>query len=481
MTRPNIIVIILDCVRARNMSCYGYPKKTTPYLDAFAAENILFRRAFTTSTWTIPTHASLLTGLYLSQHRIENTQANRCFNARIVTLPEVLRQENYRTVAFSQNVLFSPQHHLGSFDEFFLKQQLQQVRPFDRLINRWSLHAKGTKQRVAQYWRKALSLRLVLNEMRSWIDRQEGPFFMMVNLANVHYPWAPALDILLRGIGLDVKYLLRQEFLTLAPWVFNAGKQQVTNRHRRMWLTLYNAALSHVDREVGRFLSDLRSWRGWENTIVAITADHGELMGEHRDIVGHMLCLHDNLVHVPLLLRHPNYPQGLKVEGVVQTLDLFPSILEWTSSPIDRVAPPQVQRPSLSAALDNPNNSGGIAFAEEDYTDSYTVLDGLRRVNPKLDLEKHPRQQIMIHSATHKYIWHDTGPGEFYHLENDPNEMHNLIHCSTNEQGAILTGLKQTLDEWRLQLKLFPPRPVDHLTEMSPETIKHLRSLGYVT
>jgi arylsulfatase A-like enzyme len=111
--KPHIILIVLDAVRARNMSAYGYPISTTPYIDGFANNNLLFRRAYAPATWTIPTHASLLTGLYLSQHRIENVNRDRSFNKAIVTLPQLLRSSGYQTAAFSQNLLFSAEHHLA--------------------------------------------------------------------------------------------------------------------------------------------------------------------------------------------------------------------------------------------------------------------------------------------------------------------------------------------------------------------------------
>jgi len=90
-SRPNIILLILDTLRAKNMSCYEYPLRTTPHLDAFASENTLFLRAFSPATWTVPSHASMLSGLYLSQHRIENIQMTRRFHPDIVTLPVALR------------------------------------------------------------------------------------------------------------------------------------------------------------------------------------------------------------------------------------------------------------------------------------------------------------------------------------------------------------------------------------------------------
>ena len=101
--RPNILVLILDTLRARNVSCYGYSVRTTPHLDAFAQDAVLFKRAYTTTTWTVPSHASMLSGLYLSQHRVENIQRDRRFHQAIVPLPSALREVGYKSAGFSQN------------------------------------------------------------------------------------------------------------------------------------------------------------------------------------------------------------------------------------------------------------------------------------------------------------------------------------------------------------------------------------------
>lgn len=94
--RPSVLVIILDALRARNVSCYGDSEVATPYLKVFAEDNVLFKRAYTTSTWTIPTHASMLSGLYLSQHPIENIERDRRFSKSIMPLPEALHSVGYR-------------------------------------------------------------------------------------------------------------------------------------------------------------------------------------------------------------------------------------------------------------------------------------------------------------------------------------------------------------------------------------------------
>jgi arylsulfatase A-like enzyme len=468
---PNIIVIILDAVRARNVSSYGYPSKTTPYLDEFAAEGLRFRHAFSTSTWTIPTHASILSGLYLSQHRIETVKANRKFNQAIVTLPVALRAHGYRTAAFSQNILFSPQHHFDDFGEFHLGNEA-------RIIKRNG--SVSLLQKMAKYRRKVKAPRNTFGSMIKWIEKCDGPLFIMANITNAHYPWALPLPDLIFKSRVNPIDFLDEDLLTLQPFQFNSGKRSVTARHRIMWQTCYDVSIRHLDREIGRFLRRLKQWKGWSNTIVAITADHGEMLGDYRDIVGHTLSLHDNLIRVPLIVRHPDYPSNLVVQGVVQIHDLYSSIFEWIGAATDSVPHAQLQRPSLSQAVTSANEAEGFAFAEEDYTDSYDVIRGLLGANPGMNPTKYPRQQIAVRSATHKYIWFDDRPGEFYNLIKDPFEEIDLTSVHDPSEGEMLKELQSALQAWRSNLEIFPPQSTIQEVEVNPEVADRLRELGYI-
>lgn len=476
--KPNIVLLVLDAVRAKSISAYGRSIRKTPFLDAFAAKNVLFKRAFSPGTWTIPTHSSMLTGLYLSQHRIESTKADRYFNDAIVPLPTALQAHGYRTAAFSQNFLFSPKYQFGYFQEYHDMDGLRKSKSLFRS------HRSGALQNsfVGRYLRKVTGVRLFLDSMLDWIQtsNEEQPFFLMANLANVHYPWAPPPGALWRELGFKVRHLRNQELVQPGPFQFNSGKRKVTKLHREFWFALYHAALSHADREVGRFLRRLQQWSGWSNTIVVITADHGEMLGDYEDIVGHMLTLHDNLLHVPLIVRHPKYSENMVVEQVVQNMDLYASILEWTGCPVDGIPTAQLQRPSLSVAMQAPNAVDGVAFAEEDYTDSYNPVHGLLRVNPKMEPTKYPRRQISVHTATHKYIWAEDQPGKFYNIKSDPDESRNLIDTGTPAEQAVLKELNQALEGWRTSLKYFPPNRINQDLKVDPVTMDRLRNLGYV-
>lgn len=477
---PNILILVLDAVRAKQMSTYGYGFPTTPHLARFAAGSVLFKRAFAPATWTVPTHASMLSGLYLSQHRIESVKADRRFAKEIITLPEALRTGGYRTAAFSSNVLFSPEHHFTGFEEFYDVDRLVASRRLSRYIPRALDRTDGLRNRSLRYIRKVLAPRLLLSSMAQWFEAQvvnKAPVFCVANLTTAHYPWAVPPHILWKNLHFHPKYLFRREYVTLDPFRFNSGRRKVTDAHRRVWQCLYNAALMHLDKEVGQFLKHIGRFR---DTIIVVTADHGEMLGEYRNIVGHTLNLHDNLIHVPLIVRHPDYPPGLSVNRVVQNMDLYSSALEWANAPLDRIADAQLQRPSLSSAVATPDDAGGYAFAEEDYTDSYDLLDGLRKYNPSMDPHQYPRRQVALRSATHKYIWCDDRVGEFYDLDIDPDETRNLIDSTNESDRAVLAKLQDALVDWQAGLEIFPPAPAERVSDNDDTLTERLRALGYV-
>jgi hypothetical protein len=130
--------------------------------------------------------------------------------------------------------------------------------------------------------------------------------------------------------------------------------------------------------------------------------------------------------------------------------------------------------------MEAPGDSGGVAFAEEDYTDSYNPVTGLLRVNPAMPPTKYPRRQISVRTATHKYIWAEDQPGKLYNLEADPDERHNLVNADTLVEQAVLRELNQALETWRAGLQYFAPNVVNDVARVDPITLDRLRKLGYI-
>lgn len=483
MTRPNIIFLVLDAARAEDLSCYGYERETTPYLSEFVVNNLLFKRAFAPATWTVPTHASMLSGLYLSQHRLENVKANRSFNQEIVTLPRALQANHYKTAAFSQNFLFSNAHHLtDEFDEFFPLWDVERRQIMAAGNQHQKNHSNRYWKAIQRYGAKKGSLRPAFNSMYHWLTAVEmdSPVFLMANITNAHYPWAPPFNTLWRWLGKDIRYMTDLNIVTPNPFRFNSGRVMIGDRHRQVWRALYDAAIAHIDRELARFIKLLQKWSGWTNTILIITADHGEILGDYRNIFGHTLSLSERLMHVPLIIKHPDYQFGLTIEGVVQNLDLFHSILEWTGSLSDHIPAAQLQRPSLTEAVANSRSLAGFAFAEEDYSDSYNPIAGLMKTNPKMDPDKYPPIQRAVRSATHKYIWRGEQGDEYYDLVADPAEAKNLIDTTVEQEIGILHELQDALSLWYAEMEVFPPQVEEYSAELAPQMTAQLRALGYI-
>ncbi len=468
----NVIVIIVDALRARNTSCYGYSRPTTPFLERLAAESTQFQHAYTNAAWTIPAHASLLSGLYQRQHGLENIKGTRRFNEQIAPLPAILRRRGYKTVAFSQNPLFSPDYGFDFFDEHF-----------HRELNAPARGKKGMARLgdvARRYWSKQKGLRSFLDEVQDWIRArgEDEPFFLLANVVPVHFPWAPPPRLLLSQLRGDLRYAANAEYFTPNPWRFNAGLLKMSPRHKRVWSALYDAATMHVDGELQRFVAGLKRSGKWENSVLVITADHGEMLGEPAEILGHTLTLHDNIMQVPLIVHHPDYPPGVKVEGVVQTLDLFASTLEWSGAGREGVPAAQLLRRSISEAVAQPAVRSGLAFAEEDFSGSHDVLRGLMRVNPKMDPRRYPRRQMAVHSGQHKYVWYDDRPAQLFDLALDPDERRDVAGRPGYE--GVTGELVAALAAWQDDLPLFLPRTLAEAPEEDVEVRERLKALGYI-
>lgn len=478
--RPNVIVLVLDSLRAESMSLYGHPIPTTPRIDALATSGTVYENAISSALWTIPSHASMLSGLYPSQHCITNMQGTRRFNSQLVTLPEALRREGYVTAAFSQNPFFAPSYGLGDGFSAFFETNDPAGNHACAAIGRLVRSDIGFLHRTGFFLERLRApqncLQMILRWMRTHAGR-ERPVFAFANLLAPHFPWIVPPHILIRAKAFDLRYLSRADYVTLTrEWEFNSRAATPSKAHLRMWRKLYDAAIMHVDAAVGRFVDHAAGWPGWTNTILVVTSDHGEVLGDYRGIVGHSLTMSDKLIRVPIVVRHPDRNEGDRVSGVVQTVDLYRTILDWTGTSLNAVPSAQTEMPSLDTPL-----HGRTAVTEEDYTDGFDVLSRLKTLNPALDDDFYPWAQKSVRSRSHKYVAYETGPGEFYDLSVDPHERCNLIASVDSEQLVPLRELQRALAVWHTDREVFPPVQLERSTDRSSEVEERLRALGYLS
>jgi arylsulfatase A-like enzyme len=317
---PNVLLVSIDTLRADHLSSYGYERNTTPHLDALAARGLLFEAAHSTSSWTLPAHASLLTGRYPSFHGLEDEGA--VLPEGLPTLAERFRELGYATFAVVAHV------YVGR--EFGLD------RGFDSFDD--SLLEGGTRNpRAAE----------VVDRVLAHVDADgDRPFFAFVHLFDPHWDYAPPPPWDARftdpGYAGPVDGTLR----SLSPW--SGPDRAMPAADLAHLLALYDGEVAYADAEIGRLLAALEERGALERTVVAVTADHGEEFEEHGRL-GHGHSLYGEVLRVPLILAgHPRLPAGERRREPVSLVDVAATLLDLAGG----AAPAGAQGKSLLAAAE---------------------------------------------------------------------------------------------------------------------------------
>lgn len=320
---PNIILIIVDTLRADHLSCYHYERLTSPNFDQLASEGVLFENAIAPSSWTLPSHASMLSGLYPNQHRAQR-YADR-LRADVPTIAEQLERAGYRTGAFSGSPFFTPRQGLDrgfvEFGDFSFSpaHALTHARFAASLIGLMKItgwldqkveHPSGTE----------------INEsVLNWVGTTRQPFFLALNYYEAHdtnsipEPWRQHFS----GEHSSGNYSSDINVRTLS---------QVTPEMRRK-IDEYDSAIAYDDDCFQKLIDELRRRHLMNNTLLIITADHGEGLGEHG-LLTHGTALYYPLIHVPLIFHWPGHiPVGLRVEQPVSLKDISATIMELVGAP----------------------------------------------------------------------------------------------------------------------------------------------------
>lgn len=445
MNRPNVFLTVLDSVRPDHLSCYGYSRKTTPNIDEIAQESVLFENAFSTAPWTPPSHASMFTGRYPSEHGVSGK--NLYLHKKVLTIAELLRSKGYETLGICINPWVGPQTGLyRGFKRFVTNLS----RPYlDKVSFRvpldWVIFCIKTDIKLVVYnW--VYQVR-VLKEIERWISnsqRSNKPFFVFVNYFDAHTPYNPPQPFKERFEKIHEHNTNLQKIID----VFNSrhGYPYIAKEHKvseEEWDTLkswYNGEVAYIDFFLGKLFDFLKRTRLFDDTLLILTSDHGENFGEH-DLANHAFCLYDTLLHVPLIMRYPKYlPQGKKISSIVSHIDVLPTILEVLR--IKTKDSHQISGVNLTP-VDNRKFHDYI-YAE--YGPPVADIEVLRRRTPNVKAEvyhRYNRSLKCIRSRKFKYIMGSDGGEELYNLEEDPSETHNIADDfpeKTAELNSFLTA-----------------------------------------
>jgi arylsulfatase A-like enzyme len=430
-TRPNVVLISIDSLRADHLGCYGYERDTSPAIDELASSGIVFESAISQAPWTLPSHASMFTSRYTKSHLLINVK--RKLPPELPTIAKALKGLGYRTAA----VVSGP----------YMRRILGLNAGFDRYddslaqAGRLESHQMVTSPAIHD---KAVAL------LEDLADHE--PFFLFLHYWDAHYDYIPPppFDSLFDP---DYEGSIDASNYELGDEV-HAG---MAPRDLQHIVALYDGEIRYVDLHIGLLLEELRHRRLDANTIVILTADHGDEFYEHGE-KGHSHSVYNELMHVPLIIHTPDLAGGQRVPTWVQSVDLFPTIMELVGGDAEGLG--LQGRSLLPLCLGN----------EWEERPVFADTTRFRRVK-KADAEKAYAQCVLF--GRYKLIHHRMTdlPDELYDLQVDPGEQHPLADASTQ------ADLQARLAEWESAL----PRARTVLNEgVDADTMQWLKSLGYV-
>ena len=470
--RPNIMLLMMDSVRAANLSCYGYGRVTTPNIDALAKESTLFERAISVGCWTLPVHASLFTGLYPLNHGL--TVSKDALPDNFPTLAQQLKELGYQTASFSSNAYVSEATRLTQgFDTVEdiwrvsnprgtrrtatskligrLKGLGAAAKPAVRLVRALQRARLIAKQRRN---RRDKGARLANKKIQAWLANTwdpNKPFFVFVNYMETHEPYNPPYPY-------DQRFMPKR----FSPWhvarvsshkAITAGPEKLRQDDLQILQALYDGELNYLDHQVGELVGFIQSRGFLDDTVLVITSDHGDSLGEHNHL-GHRMTLYEQLVHVPLIIRYsPHFGAGAREPQMVSLIDLYPTFLELAGTDLSQTAtngfhslaalPEMEKRPYLIAENTAPKSQEGVTSR-------------------------------MLRTDRYKYIWKSDQQHELYDLVQDPGELVNLIAV----RPEVARQMGKQLEAWHRSLE-------NHAIETSQieydeVMVERLRQLGYV-
>jgi arylsulfatase A-like enzyme len=439
---PNLFVVVLDTTRVDRLTPYGYNRDTTPHLAAFAKQAIRFENAWSTSAWTVPAHASLFTGLLPMTHQA--TQETEWLGDEFETLAEMLSGAGWQTASFANNA--------------WVGEKTNMLQGFEKVGKMWRHHgAKGNAQtnRAVRQWLKGRD--------------SERPFFVFVNLINPHwrYEAPPAFQKRFVDPSLSKTERSSANFGTV-DWYLEPGS--IPPRLLEVRSDLYDAEIAWSDAVLGQLLEALEETEVADETLVVVTSDHGEQLGEHGH-QGHSFALYEEVLRTLLLIRLPGgkTAPGTVRRDPVQLTDVFSTLAAAANvTPrSDLIYGRDLLRGKIPADR--------ARVAEYYRPDQYLAYfpDEARRSGVVAPFERRIRA---IQVGDDKLVWGSDGRHELFDLRADPEEHHERSAQAPETVAALTERLDLILESHQ---NTQPPQRAPQRAP-DPVTEERLRDLGYI-
>jgi arylsulfatase A-like enzyme len=410
---PNVLLIVLDTVRADHLSVNGYSRRTTPRLERLAAQGVMFDRAAVTASWTLPSHASMFTG----HGPLEvSTDWLAALDKRWPTLAEVLSDQGFLTGGFVGNNGYAGY-------EFGLDRGFHHFDDYDASVGQLILSSKMGQtitdtpwvRRPFGYWQMLGRKRSdqVNGEFLRWLSRSEDrPFFAFLNYFDAHEPLDPPAPFD-RAFGAPFRSP-NLTFSRATHWGNWPNLEKISRPQLQVLLDAYDDVIAYEDDQVGRLLDELEARGRLANTIVIVTSDHGEEFGEHGAF-SHGTSLYWPVIHVPLIVSFPGHvPPNRRIAEPASLIDLPATIIDMA-------------RLSPAAALPGESLSSFWQAAEHSRP--------ARSVRSELKGGPHPMHSI-VRDRLH-YTRSHKGVEQLYDIVDDPDETKNLIRNSSDYSSEL--------------------------------------------
>lgn len=426
----NVILISLDTLRADRLGCYGYEKNTSPAIDRFAEKALLFENSFSNASWTLPSHMSLMTSMYPKQHGVRDQDSRLSRDKK--TLAEALRDEGYRTAAFTAGYLVSA------------------VFGFDRGFEVYMEEYNTKKENPDHGWR----LKHVAKNLMFWLEEnKDEKFFLFVHCYDTHEPFIAhtymekfeedydgRLDFLNNRAAFNAspEYKKYKEYVEgyfniniFYREIINKGRIEMREPDIGHIRALYDNEVRYVDYYFGKLMDELTSMGLMDNTVIIVWSDHGQELLE-RGRIQHGGSLHDEIIGVPLIVYIPGMDGG-RTAALAQGIDIAPTILDILG-------------------IQSPPGFMGVPLLSTKRGNNPFVAAQQKRVNALRTGE----YKLLVHNKT-KDVW-------LFDLGKDPGEMNNIAAGHPELVNDLKAALFNELD----------------LVDLDEDMIRKLKSLGYL-
>jgi len=481
--QPNVVVVVADTTRVDDAD----DSQVAPTLAELASSGTRVTRAFSAAPWTLPSHASALTGAPPSAHGAHADHER--LDDRLPVLPELFRDAGYETVCVSNNTWLSAESGFDrGFDEFRQMWQLVQSENAlselvdvteesrTRLVARKLFSGNPLVNTANALYRRFVRDRADDGARRStdWIAdwlagrTSETPFFLLVNYLEPHLEYRPPRETAARHLPDDADY---DEAMAVPqePWDYLAGNLDLSERDLRLLRGLYRGEITYFDEQLAVLRRALVAAGEWENTILVVTADHGENVGDHG-LMDHQYSLHDTLIHVPLVLHGGAFTGGGDLDDLVSLVDLPPTLLD--AAGIDAAE----ARSGFYGSSFHPDSAAPTReFVVSEYMAPQPSMAALERhIGDVPDrVARFDRSLRAIRTAEHKLVRGSDGSERCYDLRADPDEQTDVA----DERPGVVADLGEALDEWLADMETAGDR---ESVSIGPDRKERLEQLGYL-